>query len=98
MKINFLTKSIGATALALSLAVLPSTLSASAQTNTGDPSMTGDNTTTTTTADDDGFDWGWLGLLGLLGLAGLKGRDRSNNTTYSDRVTTPSSTTSNPRY
>ncbi|WP_341282062.1 WGxxGxxG family protein [Paenibacillus sp. FSL H8-0537] len=30
-------------------------------------------------ADDDGFDWGWLGLLGLLGLAGMRnrGRDRA---------------------
>ncbi|MFB9327141.1 WGxxGxxG family protein [Paenibacillus aurantiacus] len=26
--------------------------------------------------DDDGFDWGWLGLLGLLGLAGMRGKDR----------------------
>ena len=26
--------------------------------------------------NDDGFDWGWLGLLGLLGLAGLAGRNR----------------------
>lgn len=31
--------------------------------------------------EDDGFDWGWLGLLGLLGLAGLAGR-RRNDTTY----------------
>lgn len=30
---------------------------------------------------DDGFDWGWLGLLGLIGLAGLKGRDRDNTRT-----------------
>jgi len=26
--------------------------------------------------DDDGFDWGWLGLLGLAGLLGLKKNDR----------------------
>ena len=25
--------------------------------------------------EDDGFDWGWLGLLGLAGLAGLKPKD-----------------------
>lgn len=24
---------------------------------------------------DEGFDWGWLGLLGLAGLAGLRRRD-----------------------
>jgi MYXO-CTERM domain-containing protein len=28
---------------------------------------------------DDGFDWGWLGLLGLLGLAGLSGRKRDHD-------------------
>lgn len=34
---------------------------------------TGGTPTTTTAAshDDDGFDWGWLGLLGLAGLAPL---------------------------
>src|SRR5687767_1933175 len=25
------------------------------------------------TEDDDGMDWGWIGLLGLLGLLGLRG-------------------------
>lgn len=25
--------------------------------------------------EDDGFDWGWLGLLGLAGLAGLKSKE-----------------------
>lgn len=29
--------------------------------------------------DDDGFDWGWLGLLGLLGLAGMRSRDREHD-------------------
>lgn len=27
--------------------------------------------------NDDGVDWGWLGLAGLIGLAGLRGRERS---------------------
>ena len=31
--------------------------------------------------DDDGFDFGWLGLLGLAGLAGLRGRHRDDTTT-----------------
>jgi len=35
-----------------------------------------DTTATQPAAQDDGFDWGWLGLLGLAGLAGLRGRDR----------------------
>lgn len=32
-----------------------------------------------TAADDDGFDWGWLGLLGLIGLAGMRGRERDRD-------------------
>lgn len=49
--------------------------------------------TTTTLPEDDGVNWGWLGLLGLLGLGGLAGRSRSSAPAYrtSDRVTTPSS-------
>lgn len=30
----------------------------------------------TAAADNDGIDWGWLGLLGLIGLAGMRNRDR----------------------
>ncbi|MGI8933896.1 MAG: WGxxGxxG family protein [Phormidesmis sp.] len=93
MKNKSLATWLGTGAIALSLAVLPSTLPASAQTAT-DP-VVPDNTVVTT--DDDGFDWGWLGLLGLVGLAGLKGRDRDDNrATYADRTTTAS--TSNPRH
>ncbi|MDQ0060850.1 WGxxGxxG family protein [Paenibacillus harenae] len=32
-----------------------------------------------TAADDDGFDWGWLGLIGLIGLAGMRGRERDRD-------------------
>lgn len=97
MKNKFLATWLGTGALALSLAVLPSTLSASAQTTT-DPVTPGDTVTTTENYDDDGFDWGWLGLLGLIGLAGLKGRDRDRDdrVSYADRTTTTS--TNNPRY
>lgn len=35
-----------------------------------------DNYRATAAGDDDGMDWGWLGLIGLLGLAGLRNRDR----------------------
>ncbi|WP_309121420.1 WGxxGxxG family protein [Paenibacillus sp.] len=28
-------------------------------------------------ANDDGVDWGWIGLAGLLGLAGLRGREKA---------------------
>ena len=34
-----------------------------------------------TTDDNDGFDWGWLGLLGLLGLLPRKRRDVEVHTT-----------------
>ena len=35
-------------------------------------------TTAGTTNNDDGMDWGWLGLGGLIGLAGLMGRKRDD--------------------
>lgn len=81
MKRN-LTKAVSAGALTASLAILPLTLSAQAQTNTTDPGVnTAPRTTTTSTyREDDGFDWGWLGLLGLLGLAGLAGKNRREET------------------
>jgi MYXO-CTERM domain-containing protein len=31
-------------------------------------------------AEEEGTDWGWIGLLGLLGLAGLAGRRRDRTT------------------
>ena len=96
MKTNVLSKWVGASALAVSLAILPSALPAAAQTTPGDATTPG-STVTTTTADDDGFDWGWLGLLGLIGLAGLKGSKRDTNDRYTERVTT-APPTSNPRY
>ncbi len=95
MKSNSLVNLMGGSLLALSLAILPSTLPASAQTNTTDPVAPG--TVTTTADDNDGFDWGWLGLLGLIGLAGLKGRDRDTTPSYSDRTTTTPASNS-PRY
>jgi hypothetical protein len=82
MKLVTLSKFAGASVLALSLAVLPSTLSASAQ--TGAPDATGTQTETQTQAvdADRDFDWGWLGLLGLIGLAGLAKRPRESVTAY----------------
>ena len=35
-----------------------------------------DDTTMVTDRDDDGRDWGWVGLLGLAGLLGLRRRER----------------------
>lgn len=60
--------------LALTLSVLPSgVMTAVAQNANRGADAT---TARTTDRDDDGFDWGWLGLLGLLGLTGLLKRDR----------------------
>ena len=72
MKLSKVSKWVGASVLSLSLATLPVTLSASAQTNV-DPATGGTGTTTTNVEgyEDNNFDWGWLGLLGLIGLAGL---------------------------
>lgn len=89
MKFNSLPKVIASAALAVGLAVLPSTLSASAQT-----AAPNDMTTTTTdNAGDRDFDWGWLGLLGLVGLAGLAKRSEEPSVRYRERdeVTNPSS-------
>lgn len=93
-------KALGVAAIALSLAVLPGKMPASAQTGTGtgaDTTTTSPDTTTTTTdtyaAEDDGFDWGWLGLLGLLGLAGLARKPATTATAYRepDEVSRPGS-------
>ena len=68
--------------LGLTLTLIPFAGPASAQT-TGD--RTGTDTGTTTTQadrDDDGFDYGWLGLLGLVGLAGLRPRKDHTVTTH----------------
>lgn len=46
---------------------------ATAPNTTTDPTITDPAITDTTAVDDnDGFNWGWLGLLGLIGLAGLR--------------------------
>ncbi|QIR38797.1 WGxxGxxG-CTERM domain-containing protein [Tolypothrix sp. PCC 7910] len=84
-------KILGSTVLALSLATLPSVLPASAQTTTNT-----DGTTTTTTdrpLTDGNYadgDWGLLGLLGLFGLFGRKSR-RHDDSAYSNRDVVSSS-------
>lgn len=98
MKNSKLSKLIGAGILATSLAVLPLTLPASAQTTSPSDSTTTD---TTTTAPNQGvnneqgdrdFDWGWLGLIGLAGLAGLAGNKRREPVAYREPDTTRSTT------
>lgn len=92
MKISNVSKLIGASVIAASVAVVPFNLSASAQTDTAPDTTTTapDTTNTAPSADvantnyDNDFDWGWLGLLGLAGLAGLAGRKRNTEVRYRD--------------
>jgi hypothetical protein len=91
MKRNFLSKWLGAGALAMSLAVLPSALPAAAQT-TEAPGNAPVFETEAAEEDND-FDWGLLGLLGLLGLAGLKGRKNDDHNAPRYRATDDATTT-----
>ncbi|MCD8487363.1 WGxxGxxG family protein [Oscillatoria amoena NRMC-F 0135] len=91
MKLSHLSKGVSAGILSLSLAMLPATFSASAQT-TVSPTEPGTPTTVVEGDRDDGFDWGWLGLLGLIGLAGLM-RKPADTTRYRDPDTVTTGTT-----
>lgn len=98
MKNSKVANALGMGVLALSLAVLPAAIPASAQSSAPGVggSTSGDTATTTTYNNDDrnGY-WGLLGLLGLFGLMGRKsGRDES--TTYRDPSSTE--TTGSRRY
>jgi MYXO-CTERM domain-containing protein len=68
-----------AASIAIGSAALPSVASAQ-----GD-AATANQTTRTRDADDNGTDWGWLGLLGLAGLLGLRRRD--NHVHHTDTTT-----------
>jgi len=77
MKTSQISRMAGATFLALSLTMLPSTLPASAQNNTGDNQSPVVDTTPLQESKDDNNNWGWLGLLGLIGLANLFRKNKS---------------------
>jgi hypothetical protein len=93
MKRNF-KNVIGASAIALSMAVLPSALPANAQ--VVEPEVERAPGVYNEAYDND-FDWGWIGLLGLIGLAGLAGGGRRNRgedvTRYRDPNASVGSTT-----
>ncbi|MBE9045083.1 hypothetical protein IQ255_11820 [Pleurocapsales cyanobacterium LEGE 10410] len=72
MKLSNIYKLSGTGLLAMSLAIIPFTKSGLTQVNT-DPDVAVIET------EDDGFDWGWLGLLGLLGLGGLAGKSNKSS-------------------
>lgn len=94
MKLSTLSKIVGVSAIAVSTAIVPLNLPASAQTTTTPGTgteATQPGTVTAVDTQDDGFDWGWLGLIGLAGLAGLAGRKREEPARYrdpADRATT----------
>lgn len=100
MKISDLSKIFGASVLAATIAIIPLSLPASAQTDTQPSTTTEDKTSPTfdTTpfqeTKNDNNNFGWLGLLGLIGLANLF--RKSKTVAYSDSGTVNSTTT--PRY
>lgn len=83
MKRSQLSKVAGAGVIALSLAILPGVMPASAQTDTApagsntnnDPNRTVVDTTPLQESESDNNHWGALGLLGLIGLANLFRKD-----------------------
>ena len=91
MKLSHIQKIWGTGMLAVSLIIIPFTTSAQAQID-AEPEIEIVET------EDNGFDWGWLGLFGLLGLAGLSGlggkRDRQttiiNTEPFPEAPTRPS--------
>ena len=77
MKYSNLFKVISASVFTLSTVIMPLALLASAQ--VVEPGIESEGIYET---EDDGFDWGWLGLIGLFGLAGLGGKKRQEPTAY----------------
>lgn len=86
MKFTKLTKLAGASVLAASLSLGAAVAPAQAQV-LEDEGIYETEGVYEEGYDNDGFDWGWLGLLGLIGLAGLAGgKKRRNETVYSEPV------------
>ncbi len=89
MKVSHLSKVLGASVLAASLAVVPLTVPAHAQNNGPDTStqQNGDVNAQgpiSQHTERDNDDLGWIGLLGLVGLAGLAGKKR-RETVHTER-------------
>lgn len=71
MRFSSFSKIIGISAIAVSATILPLNLPTNAQIVTPDVERED-----IYEDEDDGFDWGWLGLIGLFGLAGLAGKKK----------------------
>lgn len=78
MKNSILLKFATASVVAFTAAIAPLSLPIQAQAQTTAPVIEREDA-----YEDDGFDWGWLGLFGLIGLFGLAGaggRSRQDTT------------------
>jgi hypothetical protein len=84
MKPLTVSKFIGASILALGLAVTPLALPVSAQSNTNQNNQPGLDTTPLQETKGKSDNFGWLGLIGLIGLANLlrKRKEPSKEPTY----------------
>ena len=71
----------GTGSLAISLTFMSLTSSVKAQTDV-EPNIV-------MVEEEDGFDWGWLGLLGLLGLGGLAGKNSHDRDRHKDKNIEP---------
>lgn len=86
MKFSNVSKVLGAGLITASIAFLPNALPAQAQLDDG-AYQQNEGVLENEGYNDDGFDWGWLGLLGLIGLAGLaRDKKKHTNTVYTDPV------------
>ncbi len=89
MKLSTIYKLSGTSLLALSLAIIPFTTPGQAQ-------IGAEEDIAVVETEDNGFDWGLLGLLGLLGLAGLAGKNKQTHSNYETRTTTEPRTGTEP--
>lgn len=76
MKNSSLLKFATASVVAVTAAIAPLSLPTQAQATTTAPVIEREGV-----YEDDGFDWGWLGLFGLIGLLGLTGKSSRHDTT-----------------
>lgn len=98
-----LSKVIGASIVAATLAVMPLSMPASAQTDTAPTTTQTSPESNAPTIDttpfqetrNDNNNWGWLGLLGLIGLANFL---RKPKQTVAYRDPDPTSSTTTTRY
>lgn len=103
MKNSKLSKVVGASIVAATLAVMPLSLPASAQTDSAptttqiSPESNAPTIDTTPFQEtrNDNNNWGWLGLLGLIGLANFL---RKPKHTVAYRDPDPASSTTTTRY